>query len=167
VSRDPFWSVVRRRHPDVDIVLLPPSSGSGGRVATEPPLVDPVDESAVQEAESARLWEACVGPVGPEVARTSRWIPGSTAGTSRHETTWRLDGVEGVEATTAVQRGARVLADEGWHVLAPDDGMPRVLAGRGAGVERVELLLVHATSHARLVLRLRAAEVRLSGEEQP
>lgn len=37
VDDDPFWSVVRRRHPDVDLVLLPDAPGDprGDRPAGE------------------------------------------------------------------------------------------------------------------------------------
>jgi hypothetical protein len=76
---DPFFEVVRRRHPDVDIVLLP---------ADEPPAV-PVgpraDDAAVHEALiratalAASLWR--VVPESPEAAPEATVAPGPVLGT--------------------------------------------------------------------------------------
>ena len=53
--------------------------------------------------------------------------------------TWTLLAVDPVAATGTIDGAARTLGEEGWRVLAPPDGMPRVLAGRPAGNGREEL----------------------------
>ena len=42
IDDDPFWSVVRRRHPDVDVVILPPDAPDGpdAPVDSAAPAVD-------------------------------------------------------------------------------------------------------------------------------
>jgi len=65
---DPFFDVVRRRHPDVDIVLLPPEQPA----SAETPLGEPVDDAVVADAAArvtlvaAQLW-AAVAPESEEV----------------------------------------------------------------------------------------------------
>ncbi|MCY7402571.1 MAG: hypothetical protein LH477_16745 [Nocardioides sp.] len=177
VAADPFWSVVRRRHPDIDIALLPPEperstpqadirqadTRQAEPLQPVPPLVDRDDEATRLESEVARLWQDCVGDPPPSET-AARWTSGARAG-NRYEATWRLEDADPVNGVTAIDRAARVLADEGWHVLAPADGMPRVLAGRDSGVGRVELQLVLAPQQARLVLRLRSSDVLLADRE--
>ena len=66
--RDPFFAAVRRRHPDVDVVLLPPADPPG-TVAVEVPD-DGVAAALVRVATAAdRLWST-VAPGGPERAET-------------------------------------------------------------------------------------------------
>lgn len=158
VSSDPFWSVVRRRHPDVDIALLPPGSGAD-EVAVPDGLepVDPEAEAVRLDDEAARLWEQLVGDREP--VSSARWTSGAARGTVRRETTLVLDDVDPILTTGLVTSAGATLADAGWHVLTPPDGLPRVLAGREAEVGRVEATLVHATGHDRLVLRVRSGSV--------
>lgn len=162
VTADPFWSVVRRRHRDVDIVLLPTGGARPAPAgAAAPPVVDPAAEAEHWEEETGRLWGSLIGNDRPSQP-SARWTAGRTSGAFRHETTRRLDDVEPIEGVAAVERARRALTDDGWHVLAPADGLPRVLAGRGEGPQRIELQLVHAPVEGRLVLRLRSADVRLA-----
>ncbi|MDN4173263.1 hypothetical protein QWY28_09945 [Nocardioides sp. SOB77] len=164
VAADPFWSVVRRRHPDVDVVVLPAGDAAPpdpAEVASLPEVdaADAAEGAARGEAEALALWTALVG-AEPGTIRT-RWAAGRASGTHRLETTLRLDDVDPTAAVAAVGRAEDALAADGWHVLAPGDGLPRVLAGRGEGLGRAELQLVHAPAEARLVLRVRAGDVRL------
>jgi hypothetical protein len=149
VSEDPFFRVVRRRHPDIDIVLLPPEP------PTEPPadpsdaVLDPADLAAVPalfDDELARLWDAVAdGIERPEVR--SRWTPGSSTGSVAREGLLAVEGVGGVAATQALVTAERALAADGFHVLVPPTGMPRVLAGHDgteADPVRREVQVVHA-----------------------
>jgi hypothetical protein len=66
---DPFFREVRRRHPDVDIVLLPPSDGE--QAAADAPVVgDDVVAAARRRVEDTarRLW-AVVAPGSEEEPR--------------------------------------------------------------------------------------------------
>lgn len=66
VDDDPFWSVVRRRHPDVDIVLLP---GEPDQPDAPPDEPDPEDLRARAEAlgELEGAWQL----LAPHVAATA------------------------------------------------------------------------------------------------
>lgn len=161
VAADPFWSVVRRRHPDLDVVVLP-ATAAAGPTADEVaalPEVDPSEETARVESLAADLWAVLVGHEPSEVA--TRRTAGRARGTVRVETTVRLAGIDPTGGVAVVSRAEDALVRDGWHVLAPPDGMPRVLAGRGSGLAREDLQLVLAPVEGRLVLRHRAGDVRL------
>lgn len=172
IAADPFWSVVRRRHPDVDVVVLPATDGlapDAAEVVALPALDrdEQVGEARRVEDEAVTRWAALVGADPTEVV--TRWAAGRANGTSRVETTVRLAGADPTTGVATVGAAAETLTADGWHVLAPGDGMPRVLAGRGPGLEREELSLVLAPAEGRLVLRVRARDVRLldDGGERP
>lgn len=155
VAADPFWSVVRRRHPDVDIVLLPdppPAPVTDGL-----PTEDPDQAAARVEAEAAGLWTSLAGDLEP--IASARWRSGPTPESLVREVTLHADGVDAVRGIGLVSRAADALAADGWHTLAPPDGVPRVLAGRAAGVGRREVQVLHAPATSRLVLRLRSEPV--------
>ncbi len=150
IGPDPFWSVVRRRHPDVDIVLLPADAPAVPRDQPARPVAD-VEAAATETDEVARgWWRALVDDEVP--APAGRWLPGSAREVVRREAALAREGLDPVATTTRVQEAAEALSRDGWHVLAPADGMPRVMASRPSG-EEVLLLLVPATG--RLLLRLR------------
>jgi hypothetical protein len=140
-ATDPFWAPVRRRHPDVDIVLLPPE-----QAADEPADQPPADPELL-----SRLWATAVG--GDEPTETAeRRVQG------RLETTWTRESDQPVDPATAqavVRRTAETLEQAGWHVLAPADGLPRVQAGRPDGLDRAEVLLLVVPETGRVVLRHR------------
>ncbi len=111
---DPFFDEVRRRHPDVDIVLLPP--GDGEQDAADAPVADDdaVASARILVATAARqLWDAA--------APGSDLEPDERLGYGAHEG-W-------------VRSAARVAEprDDGPDVL---DRLERELRGRGADVRR-------------------------------
>lgn len=145
MSEDAFFAVVRRRHPDIDIVLLPPEAPPG----SGPPPPDPADLAGVPalvDDELARLWDDVAdGLARPQVR--SRWTPGSATGSVAREGLLAAEGVGGVVATQALVGAERALAADGWHVLVPRTGMPRVLASRDgteADPVRREVQVVHS-----------------------
>ena len=87
--------------------------------------------------------------------RRGRWFPGQQPGTQRHEETWSTEGLTPEAAETVVRRAAEALQGDGWHVLAPPSGLPRVQAGRDDGLDRAELLVLVVPEDGRLVLRHR------------
>jgi hypothetical protein len=151
-ANDPFWAPVRRRHPDVDIVLLPPEQAvpeQRAPAASEP--VDPVEiEEAVGDLVSA-LWRATVGDTVP-TEREQRWVQDRVQTTWTHETGGQVDPAT---AQGVVRRLADVLEQSGYDVLAPPDGLPRVQAGKPDGLSRAEVLLLVVPEAGRLVLRHR------------
>jgi hypothetical protein len=161
ITNDPFWSVVRRRQPEVDIVLLPPEPPPSG-----PSGLRPQDPAAFAGAESARVraeWATLVdtGDGSPDSqagpVEDARWIPGPTPDSVARETTLVREGADPVHAVAAIERAVASLADDGWHLLVPPTGPPRVVAGRDEEIGRRELQLVFAHAAGRLVLRVRSA----------
>ena len=79
VSDDPFFGEVRRRHPDVDIVLVPPE-------AAAPPVPPPVDPAVLaaapveRDADTRDLWSQVARAIDPAQA-TARWAAGAVTGT--------------------------------------------------------------------------------------
>lgn len=72
----------------------------------------------------------------------------------RHEATLTADDVEPDAIPELMRRTADVLEHEGWHVLVPHTGMPRVTAGHDGELGRVELLLVYVPERRCLALRV-------------
>lgn len=162
VAADPFWSVVRRRHPDLDVVVLPPVDGA---VPDPPDDVVPSDAEQVAAAADADVRDRCRELVGEEPDEVeARWTSGEVRGTRRRETTARLPGVDDVRAIGLLLRAEEALRSEGWHVLSPSDGIPRVLAGRPAELGREELQLLAPPGRG-MVLRVRGGSVLL--QERP
>src|SRR5437868_5940714 len=80
VASDAFFAVVRRRHPDIDIVLLPQDPGGEPGLRAEPAdLVDAPDAFDAFDAElTGLLPDVAPGVALPRVR--SRWTPGSLTG---------------------------------------------------------------------------------------
>lgn len=158
VQQDPFWSTVVRRHADVDVVVLPPEAPPSGEVPPEVPVVDPAAAREQQRSRLAALWAALELPGEPSHLEDV-WFAGGPTGTLRWQGTATFDDLDPVTASAALQRVLELLPEsDGWSVLAPADGIPRVLAGRPGPIGREELqVLLPATS--RVVIRLRSALV--------
>lgn len=154
VAEDPFWSVVRRRDPDLNVVVLPPA-GPRPKDSGRPPQDAPA--FAERCAASARdLWCRLLrldDDADAPPAR-ARWIPGPTRDSVRHEATLTAEDVEPDAIPELMRRTADVLEHEGWHVLVPHTGMPRVTAGHDGELGRVELLLVYVPERRCLALRV-------------
>lgn len=167
VAEDPFWSTVVRRHPDVDVVVLPPEAPPALEVPADEPAVDPAAAREQLRGRMASLWSA-LGLPGEPTHLDDVWFAGGAAGTLRWQGTATFDDLDPVAASAALQRAHELLPEaEGWHVLAPTDGIPRVLAGRPArlgglgrlgrlGREEVQVLTPTAS---RVVIRVRSALV--------
>lgn len=162
VAQDPFWSVVVRRHGDVDVVVLPPESPPDVPIPDDEPVVDPAPARARFRERLAGLWSA-LGLEGEPAVLDDVWFAGPVAGTLRWQGTARFDAVDPVEASSVLRGAVELLSESaGWRVLAPADGVPRVLAGRPARLGREEVQVL-APDSSRLVLRIRS-EVVVVGE---
>ncbi|WP_210438933.1 hypothetical protein [Nocardioides xinjiangensis] len=158
VAEDPFWFTVVRRHPDVDVVVLPPEAAAAPEVAGDEPTTDPATAREQLRGRMAALW-AALGVDAEPTHLDDVWFAGSAPGTLRWQGTATFDELDPVVASGALRRARDLLVEEdGWHVLAPADGIPRVLAGRPArlGREDVQVLV---PSGSRVVVRVRSALV--------
>jgi hypothetical protein len=123
---DPFFAAIRRRHPDVDLVVLPPE-----------PLEEPaetVDDATLARvvelvaAEAADLWSA----VAPE----SQVAPETRLGFGHREADVRVVArvVEHREDGFALLVRLRgQLEDRGWFVQRPPGGLERLVAELDGG----------------------------------
>jgi hypothetical protein len=147
---DPFWSVVRRRHPDLDIVVLPPEPPSPPESGQ--PHRAPEPFARMQVADADELWSMLVGHGTPR--RRADWIPGPTRDSVRHTMTLTLDDVDGGAGIRHLRDARARLSDDGWHVFAPPTGMPRVIADRPGELGDEMLLFGCAPQQRRLFVRL-------------
>ena len=164
VAEDPFWSAVRRRDADVDIAVLPPErpEAEPAERGDFPALEDPESYATQLLARTREAWSSYVE--GVPVAEQGRWASGPVRGTVRREVTLAADGVDEVVGARALRLAADALRADGWHVLVPEAGMPRVLAGRGDGDRRTEVQLVRVPDRQRLVLRVRSEPLAVTDE---
>jgi hypothetical protein len=160
VADDPFWAAVLRRHHDVDVVVLPQRPTADLVVPDGEPEIDPERAREVLRGQMAAFW-AAIGLDAEPDHLDDTWFAGAATGTLRWQGTATFEGLDPVAASAALGQAREVLPeDAGWHVLAPADGIPRVLAGRDAelGREEVQVLLPAST---RLVVRLRSPLVHV------
>ncbi|QOR71644.1 hypothetical protein IM660_04985 [Ruania alkalisoli] len=139
ISGDPFWSVVRQRHRDVDLAIVD---------APEPPRAAASTAVPARSAEEIdrdvqALWEALLPGVPAQAQH--RWV-GDGRDEQRESTVTATTGI----GSEALASAAATLRANGWQVLLPPAGLPRVLADR----EGATLALVQV-SPGRTVLRMR------------
>ena len=167
VDDDPFWSVVRRRHPDVDIVLLPPDTG---------PAAEPGSSLAPQALldlteRVAAPW-AVLGPLvpadGDRVDPVVDWSPGEAGHALVVETAVRGLGQEG--GTDLLRRVLGALGERGWRfapssraglpLLRATDGLLDLegVAGPGATTLTLATGVLPVTAQERAAARLRVGE---------
>jgi hypothetical protein len=118
----PFFAAVRRRNPDVDIVLLPPEEpGEAGEPVTDAEVEAVVARMA---AVAARAWsDATELPAEPE----TRVGYGPERGTVVVKTRLMARAADGEQLVEAL---FSVLADDGWRVARPDGGGVSRFLGR-------------------------------------
>ena len=155
VAQDPFWSTVVRRHGDMDVVVLPAEDTSDPVVPPDEPVVD---ATHAREDLRARLGELglALGLPADSAHRDDVWFAGAAPGTLRWQGTVSYDDLDAVTASAALERAQEVLQPGGGrHPFVPEDGAPRVPAGRrGRWVGgEVQVLLASAS---RVVVRLRS-----------
>ena len=157
VAADPFWSTVVRRHGEVDVVVLPPGdSAPPPPIPPDEPVVDAAAQRERLRQQMAQLWSAL--ELADEASRLDDvWFAGSLPGTLRWQGTASFEDLDPVAASSVLERARDLFAPSaaGWHTVAPEDGIPRVLAGRPGrwAREEVQVLLPSAS---RIVIRVRA-----------
>lgn len=128
---DPFWSEVRRRHPDVDIVLLPPDL-----TPDLAPDLAPASDTEVRRAAVAvqEVWRG-VGPLltgfGPLAPPSVRWR--EAEGRRSLILQKALPGIDQQSGTEFLMTLLVHLGERGW-ALQPGvrDGLPTLRATDGA-----------------------------------
>lgn len=159
VANDPFWSVVRRRHPDVDIVVLPADDAPDLTPAPGATPIHTGETLAEFEADVTDLWERLGQPAGRPVVR---WTSAPNRGAVALEGRITAEHVDPEDATAALHRAAERLGAEGWHVLLPPDGLPRVAAGQTRTTGRRTVQVVHVPARDRLLLIVRSEPIPVS-----
>ncbi|WP_309127912.1 hypothetical protein [Microbacterium sp.] len=147
---DPFWSVVRRRHPDLDIVILPPARPRPAE--SSQPRRAPGPFARMQMEDMDELWATVVDRGLPR--RNVQWIPGPTHDSVRHTVTLTLDEVGRVAGISHLREAVTVLKNDGWEVFTPPTGMPRLVADRPGELGDESLLFGYAPEQRRLFARL-------------
>lgn len=118
----PFWDAVRRRHPEVDVVLLP------GREPVGPPG-DDVDDQAVRAAvrRVTTAAAALVADLVTEPPAAARIGFGPAAGTVVPRV--RLTGHR-EDGLATLDRLRERLGEQGWSVRRPAGGVARLVGRR-------------------------------------
>lgn len=162
---EPFFRELRRRHPEVDLVLLPPEPPPG---VAEPGAEDAAAEQLIRVATEARqLWRAITpdGSDGPD----ARFRFGADAASVRPVatlTTRRDDGYE------VLVRLRHELETAGWEVHRPEGTIERLhgaLSGLEASASYAEALgvLVFTVSGASVTVgQRRARELTAAGRRR-
>lgn len=153
LQADPMLRVLRERHPEVDIVVLPQ-----GAPAREAPEVDPPGRDALAgdlERDLGDLLER-LGSDAPlrSVQRDRRWH------TDEWDQTWYeavavVDDLAQGDNVALLRATGQALVDLGWQARPVPGDRPRLVARRRDGAEAAGT--VRPTS---LVLTLRTAKVR-------
>jgi hypothetical protein len=152
---DPFFEAVRRRHPDVDIVLLPPEQPSVEPVG---PLVD--DAGVRDELERASglaqsLWR--VAAESPEPTPDATLCPGPLTGTVQARVRVVRHDPDG---HTLLVRLKDELVDRGWRV----DRIPGPVERLVAQGERASVTASHATDFGTFIVELVSPALHVGAE---
>ena len=145
VAADPMMGVLRQRHPDVDIVLLPTpavpgsvapgATTNGGSVATPDDLARLARETEdLLDALAARLSQH---PAWPDHAkREARWrhegVAGEHAGFAHREAILVVDGLAEGDNIALLRAVGNTFLSVGWQASPVPGGRPRLVARRGS-----------------------------------
>ena len=166
LAADPFWATVRRRHPDVDLALLPPEPPPAGPRADS----SPDDEAAALVAatraavdEAARsLWPPLVGGAPPRAAVAFGTAEGTVVVRVRASARHLAD-------PGPLARLRELLEQQGWHPRRAEGEVARITGGRDGLRVRASYaaasgaFLVEVASAPLAVGRERAAALAGSG----
>jgi hypothetical protein len=152
---DPFFEVVRRRHPDVDIVLLPPDDPSPA------PVGPPVDDATVREelaraaALADELWRGV--PESPEPAPEATLTLGPVQGTVQPRARTVRHHLDG---HALLVRLKDELVDRGWRV----DRIPGPVERLVAAGEQASVNASYAPDHGTFVFELTSPPLHVGPE---
>ncbi|UUW89730.1 hypothetical protein [Pimelobacter simplex] len=141
---DPFWSVVRRRHPDLTVVLLPEAEAGAG--AGEPPPAIPPDELDHHLARLSTAWallaplltEAATTPTSPPSPPSVRWASRTRPDGVALVAERSLTGLGPDGGTDLLRRVAWRLGAHEWRMVATTDNDGRPVLRASDGVLHLE-----------------------------
>jgi hypothetical protein len=147
----PFFAAVRRRHPDVDLVLLPPERSEGERAepATEQQLANAFD---LTTGTATRAWAEAVGDGRLPESRFA-FGPDEDTVTARARVAARLDGSPLVPLTAA-------LAQAGWDVGQRPGDVSQLFAHRAT----MQLVASYAAASGTFVLTVSSTPLQVGIE---
>lgn len=154
---DAFFTTVRRRHPEVDIVVLPAAEPTSRAALDEAQVTATLDQVA---STAERAWEA-LGPAAT-AAPTARWRYGPDDGTVRASSRAGMTTSDGFAALVEL-RGD--LESGGWQVRRLPGAVERLSGVRGdlrvtaSYAEDTGALLLEVSSSPMPVGRARAREL--------
>ncbi|MBA3781767.1 hypothetical protein [Nocardioides sp. InS609-2] len=124
---DPFFAELRRKHPDVDIVLLPP-------VDTTPPVEPPA--TIGQATATQRHTTAVLAALWTRVGRTPTasvglWWQQANPHLHRYVANGAVSGLKENETEPLVNEIARALLDLGWRPQPSPADQPSLMARVG------------------------------------
>jgi hypothetical protein len=124
---DPFFAAIRRRHPDVDLVVLPPEA------PTEEPAA-PVDDATVWRA--VELVAAAAAQLWAAVAPLSEQLPETRVRYADREADVRAVGRvvdRRSDGYAVLVRLRHELEERGWSVLRSRGGLEQIVAELDGG----------------------------------
>lgn len=127
---DPFWSVVRRRHPEATVVLVPPALTPPDDAGPTPDELRAIGRTLLDAWRLVAPLAAATGDGGvPSVSWRAR--PDGHALVAQKA----LRGLGAAGGAALLRAVAAVLGREGWLLLTSSREGVAVLHGRGVGVE--------------------------------
>ncbi|GAA1933185.1 hypothetical protein [Nocardioides hwasunensis] len=156
VADDPMLRVLRERHPEVDVVVLPQR-----RPVAEAPEVDPVRRDALA-ADLELALDDLLTRLAPDAARHDVAREDGRWHTDEWDQNWYecaavVGGLDVGENVALLRETGRSLVELGWRARPVPGDRPRLVARARGGAEATAT--VRPTS---LVLRIRTARVRLT-----
>lgn len=136
VGGEPFFRVLRDRHPDVDLVILPPIEAAPDQALA------PVDEVvAVARAARAALDEllAAIGQPQPD-ARHDGWRAADSPFVHTYVVRAALRGIAEGEAVPVLRTIGDTLLAQGWDARQALDRAAGIVAGDGRHVIEAEVV---------------------------
>jgi hypothetical protein len=127
LEADPFYRELRRRHPDIDIVLLPEAPPeSSVEPAAAPPLPDQ-PATVLQDLSDSfdTLWSILTS-LPSSTGEDPRWRAGTADGEVFAERVGRSPGV--TDGGALLLDAAAALGARSWDLRVPRGGVPRLLA---------------------------------------
>ena len=128
LEADPFYRELRRRHPDIDIVLLPEAPPDAAAAASEAPPLPPEPAAVRQDlGDSFDTWWSVLTGLGmAPPGAVSRWRAGTSDDEIFAERVLRTPAV--ADGSTLLLDAAAALAARSWDVHVPRGGVPRLMA---------------------------------------
>ena len=161
---DPFWATVRREHPDLELILLPPDTDPPDTEDAAPE--DSADLIRAAVSEVAQAWSllrplvAAADPAEPERPPSVRWSA------DRLLVQRALVGIGLYAGTEVLRQAAAALGDQGWLLRPSSRGDHPFLEARNGDARRGEVELEGEAGPGATVLTLRSARLAVHADHR-